>query len=73
MFSVISLARADFWYDNLGLWHGKPSPDQIEIGNLDLYCELDKNEHLGYGTPEEDFSVRCMASQVHNNSGNQGL
>ena len=28
VFSVNILARGDFWYDNLGLWLGKPSPCQ---------------------------------------------
>ena len=27
-FSVNVLARVDFWYNNLGLWLGKPNPGQ---------------------------------------------
>ena len=28
LFFINILARVDFWYDNLGLWLGKPSPGQ---------------------------------------------
>ena len=32
-FFVNVLARADFWYDNLGFWLGKPRPKTINLSN----------------------------------------